>query len=357
MTNWRRLTAAEQLTAHLRNELLRGRWVGTIPGVQRLAAEFDVNSKTAEASLQALEAEGLLVGQGPGRKRRITLPKGNKAVRPMRVAILPMERSARRTVYIVDLQHALEAAGHTAILHETSLVDLGMDAKRVARFVGTNEADAWVVIAGSREVLEWFAAAKLPTFAMFGRYSGLPVAACKPDKPPVFAATTRRLIELGHRRIVLLCREIRRLPEPGQSERAFLDELKEKKIPHGDYNLPNWEESPSGLRKLFADQFEHTPPTAFIIEEAPLYSAAMQFLATRGIRVPGEVSLVCTDPDPSFAWSDPAVAHIHWDSQPLVRRIIRWAANVSRGKKDVRQTTVPAEFVEGGTVGEAPVGK
>ena len=77
----------------------------------------------------------------------------------------------------------------------------------------------------------------------------------------------------------------------------------------------------------------------------------LQFLASRGIRVPSEVSLVCTDPDPSFAWSDPPVAHLRWDSRPLVRRIVRWANNASRGKEDIRQTTVPAEFVVGGTIG------
>jgi hypothetical protein len=55
MADWQRLTATEQLTAHLRGELLRGRWVGTMAGVQRLAAEFSVNCKTAETTLQALE--------------------------------------------------------------------------------------------------------------------------------------------------------------------------------------------------------------------------------------------------------------------------------------------------------------
>ncbi|MFT5856979.1 MAG: DNA-binding LacI/PurR family transcriptional regulator [Verrucomicrobiales bacterium] len=353
MADWRRLSATEQFTAHLRDELSRGRWVGTMPGVQRLAAEFTLNRKTAEAALQSLENEGLLKGQGPGRKRRIVLPKSNKAVRPMRLAILPMGSADSRLDYIIDLQHALDATGHSVVLHERTLVDLGMDAKRVARFVKANEADAWVVLGGSREVLGWFAAAKRPTFALFGRYGGLPLAACKPDKPRVFATATRRLIELGHRRIVLLCREIRRLPEPGESERAFLDELKAHDIAYSTFNLPSWEESAAGLRELLANLFVRTPPTALIIEEAPLFFAALQFLASQGIRVPGEVSLVCTDPDPSFDWSDPPVAHIRWDGRPLVRRIVCWAANVSRGTEDIRQTSVPAEFVEGGTVGEA----
>lgn len=37
--------------------------------------------------------------------------------------------------------------------------------------------------------------------------------------------------------------------------------------------------------------------------------------------------------------------------RPVMRRIARWANNVSRGKDDLRQTLTQAEFVEGGTVG------
>jgi len=33
---------------------------------------------------------------------------------------------------------------------------------------------------------------------------------------------------------------------------------------------------------------------------------------------------------------------------------VTWAANVSRGKEDRRQTMTKAEFVEGGTIGPVP---
>jgi DNA-binding transcriptional regulator YhcF (GntR family) len=65
------LTITEQVAEHLRGELHRGRWTETIPGLQKLAEELEVNSKTIEYALNLLEAEGLLVGQGAGRKRRI----------------------------------------------------------------------------------------------------------------------------------------------------------------------------------------------------------------------------------------------------------------------------------------------
>lgn len=61
--------------------------------------------------------------------------------------------------------------------------------------------------------------------------------------------------------------------------------------------------------------------------------------------------MVCTDADPAFAWCEPTIAHIRWDGRPVVQRVVRWAANVSHGRDDRRQTLTKAEFVEGGTVG------
>ena len=42
---------SEQVAAHLRGELGRGIWRGTMPGVPRLAAELGIDPKTAEAAL------------------------------------------------------------------------------------------------------------------------------------------------------------------------------------------------------------------------------------------------------------------------------------------------------------------
>jgi hypothetical protein len=39
----------------------------------------------------------------------------------------------------------------------------------------------------------------------------------------------------------------------------------------------------------------------------------------------------------------------------MVNRIVRWANNIRHGKEDTRQTTIKAEFIEGGTVGPTPL--
>ena len=348
------LSAAEQVAAHLREALLREGSSGTIAGVRPLATDLGVNRKTVERALNQLEREGLLVAQGVGRRRRVVLPKDH-APPALRVAMLLYEPQAQTEGWLMESQHLLQEAGHGAFFADKSLLELQMNVKRVSRLVQKTEADAWVVIGGSRQVLEWFAQQDTPVFALFGRYQGLSVAGTKPDHVPAFAAATRHLAGLGHRRIALLARPERRLPKLGRAERAFLEELKAHGIQTGSFNLPHWEGSPESLHQCLESLFSKTPPTALILPEAPMYFAVQQFLGNRGLRVPQDVSLVCADGDRSFGWCRPTVAHISWDFRPVVRRVVRWTNNVAKGKDGRRQSFTKAEFVAGGTVGALKV--
>jgi hypothetical protein len=344
------MSKIEQVAAHLREEILRGRWGDTIAGRHELAAALGINSKTVEAALKQLEQEKLLIPQGAGRRRRIAVPY---RVKPpsLRVAVLDYETATRGENYMIDLLHLLAEAGHAAFSTRKTLLELGMKVPLVENLVKATPADAWVVVGGSREVLEWFAGQPFPAFALFGRRRGLTMAGAGPDKPPAMVAMTQRLIELGHRRIVLLVRAERRLPRPGATERAFLNTLAAHGQQPGCYHMPDWEESIDGFHRCLEELFRLTPPTALIVDEAPFFTAAMQFCAKRGIRVPEDVSLSCCDSDPNFSWCKPPITHIHWDSRPLVRRILRWASNISRDREDHRQTDTKAALIEGGTIG------
>ena len=351
MAKVRFLTITEQVAEHLGNELKRGRWAGLMPGKHELAGELGVNNKPVEAAMRLLEAKGLVVSQGAGRRRSIIRAEEPPQRKILRIAIMPGEPSDSILDYIIELRHRLQAAGHAVQTAPRTMVELRDDTERLAGLVRATEADAWVVLGGSRKVLEWFAERPEPAFALFGRRDGLPLAATGPDKASATAAATRELIRLGHRRIVLIARPRRRLPHPGEAERAFLAELETHGLAVGDYNLPNWEETPNEFHRCLEQLFRMTPPTAMIIDEVEFFFATMQFLLRHGMRVPEDVSLVATDPDPTFHWCKPRIAHITWDSGPLVQRITRWAANVSRGREDRRQTLIKAEFVPGGTIG------
>ncbi len=349
------LSVPERAAQYLRAEIIRGRWAGTLPGKTVLAAELGINHQTVDGALQLLEKEGLLLSQGPGRPRLIISGGEARNKRALRVALLLWDKTDRSLDFIMDLQHRLTEAGHSVINPSKTLLDLKMDVGRVAHLVEQTEADAWVVMSGSAEVMEWFSQQKFPTLAIFGRYQGLPIASVGPSKQSPIAEGIRSLIELGHRRIVLLIRRQHRLPQPGTTVNAFLKTLEVHGIKNSSFTLPDWDESAKGLQACLESLFRDTPPTALIVDELLTFTATCQFLAARRLRVPQDVSLISTEFDSNHDWCAQSLAHFRWDFSTLVRQILRWAKNISQGKKDVRQYVVPAEYVPGGTVGRAPM--
>ena len=230
-----------------------------------------------------------------------------------------------------------------------------MDVKRVARFVEKTKADAWVVVAGSREVLEWFAAQPQPAFALFGRRHRVDIASVGPETTPTIAAVARRLVELGHRRIVMLSRRERRLPEPAQFERAFLAELEVQWLSGGSLQ-------PAGLGGNQARAFTGfssrcsslTPPTALIVHEAPQFIAVLRFLGQQGLRVPEDVSLICHRSRSEFQLVRTAHGAHHLGCRhggPPSRALGR--QRQPRQGQTGAETSIPAKFVEGGTIGPA----
>ena len=344
----------EQVATHLRKELFTECWNETMPGRNWLAEELGVSQKVVQGALDLLEKEGLLTSQGPGRKRLITLPPGVKSSTSIRIAILDYEPQGQTDGNTIELQHLLAKKGHTPFFTEKSLIELDMNVQRTAQMVAKTKADAWIVCSGSRELLEWFSQQQKPAFAKFGRRRELPIAGVGPDHVSAWLTAVRHLIAHGHKRIILLVRKSRRMGGAGSPERAIFEEMKKHGLQPGSYNLPDWEDTNEGFQRVLEELFRVTPPTALIIDEPFLFHAAKEHLAQRGILSPSHVSLICADPDPTFDWCKPSVAHIRWNHQPVARRVVGWVDNVASGKIDLRQTLTKAEFVPGGTVGPVP---
>jgi DNA-binding transcriptional regulator YhcF (GntR family) len=349
-------SVTDQVTEHLRQGMVEGRWRGTLPGRKALAAELGCSQGTVEEAMRRLAGAGLLVSQGAGRRQRIELSKAAMKPRGLRMVILCYEGSDHTKRYILELVHRLQAAGHSPVLAEKTLHGLGMDVTRIAGFVQKTAADAWVVVAGSRGVLEWFSQCQTAAFGVFGRQMKVSLAGSYLNKADALLELVDRLVGLGHRRVVLLAREERRKPTPGFMEQLFLDRLAERGIPTGPYNLPDWDDNPEGLRQILDSLFAHTPPTALVLDEPQAFFASIQHFAALGISAPQHVSLACMDADTTFDWGLPSITHITWDCNPIITRVVKWADNISRGRDDRRKSAIKAKLVAGGTIGPVPEG-
>lgn len=347
-------TLTDHITEQIRRGMVEGHWRETLPGRDRLAEELGCSHSTVEEALQRLSKMGYLVSQGPGRRRKIQLTEEVIRPRTLRIAILLYEPSDRKTGYLVEMVHRLGSAGHLAAFAPKTMRDLGMDIKRISRFVEGMEADVWVVVAGSQELLEWFLRRKTPVFALFGRHRQMNIAGTGVNKGPAYVELVDRLVALGHRRIVNLVREELRTPVPGFLDRLFLQRLSHHGIQTGSYNLPDWDDTPKGLHSLLDSLFRTTPPTALLLDEPVLFISARDHLARQGIVAPESVSMACCDADPSFDWCLPQVTHLRWDSRLIVQRVVRWADKIGRGQDDRRKSASKADLVLGGTIGPVP---
>lgn len=302
----------EQVAAHLREELARRRWTKQMPGRGKLAEELGVNVKTVERALAKLEHEGLLLSQGAGRRRKIVTAK-QKSQPAMQARMILYERDDAFNHYILGLRRALDAAGHGLSFAPKTLLELKQDPKRVARMVRAEPAGAWIVVAGARPVLEWFAASRVEAFALFGRLTDLSIAGTGPDKRPTVQEAIERLVTLGHRRIVMLTRSERRKSGYGGIEQVFLETLKEHGIQTGPYNIPDWVETPDGLNQCLEKLFQVTSPTAIFVSDASFCLAVKNYLAAHRGRDLRKVALICTEYHINFDWCVPPVAHFRWD--------------------------------------------
>lgn len=345
------LSVVDQLVIYLRDAIARGEWGDSMPGIRKMAGALGVSTNTVMAALAQLTNKQIIEPQGQGRRSRIMA--SHEILKPtFRVTMLPYEHVDVEIDYVVEIQRRLREAGHEVIMAEKSLVELGMKIDRISRLVKSVETDAWLVFSAPQHVLQWFVDQSLPAFALFGRFRGLPIPGTGLDKVQAFRAAIRRLAELGHKRIVLLQPDHNRKPTHALLVRESLAEMEANGIKTGPYNLPDWEQSPAGLRKCLDSLFAVSAPTAIIFDRPNELIGAQVYLAHKKIFAPRDISLVCDD-DPAFEWCQPSVSCIQWQIHSWVRQVVRWVDCLANGKSYTQQRFTKATFVEKESIGPA----
>ena len=361
----RRVSLIDQTALHLREGLRAGRWKERLPGLRPLADELKVSRHTLRAAVGVLVMQGVLKKGGDGDAYSVvdrSLPEAAPHRRALRIALLLLEplvsESSESQVMLMEIVTRLKSEGHDSVL---VTFPSGKDSHKTGylpRMVADAGADAWMVVRGTREVLEWFVAARLPVLALGGRAKELPVAAAGFDGDVFVRLVVRRLVELGHRRIVMISPHLARRPVYGRVVQSFGKELEAAGIKVGEYHNPDWEETPGGLCRLLDSLFRVTPPTALICVPIGATQGALSWAARRGIRIPTDLTLVSWLDDPALAWHFPGLrpAHSVVDDVRYVKIVLEWVSGVAEGKPPLWQRLLAPRLEEGNTMGPVKPG-
>lgn len=330
-----------------------------MPGILALEIELCLNRNLLGQALGILEDEGILVSQGKGKPRKIVIPKAHR-LRTFRIGILRYEeRDMHQCHPLAEAKYLLEAAGHSVSISSGTLTGMKMNPKRVAQAISKHDVDAWVLVSASKTLLDWFVLQPFPVFSFFGNFNGVKIASVVPEVQTQYQNMVRKLLELGHRKIVFLSRSTtpammeRELKADIDQRGVLARELAAHGIAYGTYNRPCFGSDPAKLQRCLQELFRLTPPTAIYVDEAFLALVVYEFLLKRGIRVPEDVSLISNVEDLAFEWNSPVISHFRWDTAAIGRRVLQWADNVAQGKEDFRQVSTKVTFVEGGTIAQA----
>jgi DNA-binding LacI/PurR family transcriptional regulator len=165
-----------------------------------------------------------------------------------------------------------------------------------------------------------------------------------------------KMIETGHRKLVyipdlmldksLASGDIRSMEGFRDAIGSFSDPLITGKIVHFHNTR---ERAVDMLRHMFSDG---NPPTGLLISNSYFFLLTLTYLQKSGIRVPGNVSLICRSDDLFLDYINPAPTKYKFMEQALSDPLLDFIVRIMEGRpiKDKVIRIMP-DYQEGGTLG------
>ncbi|MET0222017.1 MAG: LacI family DNA-binding transcriptional regulator [Tardiphaga sp.] len=217
-----------------------------------------------------------------------------------------------------------------------------------------HRVDGLIVVPTGRNGAQLTALAdKLPIVCLVRRDNDTDLETVLADDPQGAYIGTRYLIELGHQRIGLI---VGRGDTTSGRERlsGYVRALREAGIPldetlvHAGHFEP--ETGSASCRKLL-DLAE--PPSAIFVANHEATLGALRVTAERGLSIPDNLSLLCYEDMPWFAWHRPAISIVDNGARDLanlaVDRLLNRMDAKGQGADGVREYRVGARLIKRGS--------
>lgn len=356
----KRTTLVEETVAILKE------WIGTgilgemLPGELQLKGRLGIGRDTLRLALKVLTQEGWILPAGQGRQRQVQprrLPSPQDASRnDLPVTFLsPYPVVHRLTLMeMEDTRVRLEAQGRALRFVSPRIFHLKHPGHHLERLAGEHPSAAWVLYVVSEPIQRWFDARGIPALLFENPFPGVNLPFVADDWEAAAFHAGIQLVRHAHRVIGILEYEERR---PGLlAEERGLERALATTSPSGRLVVFKDDLTPPSVARSLERAFGlKERPTALVLTRAAQVLTCFSWLASRGIRTPLEVSLVCLPNDSWFSELYPPLSHYRADPQVTARHIAERVLELTTvGRVARKSIRLHREYVPGATIGPAP---
>ncbi|HYG24755.1 MAG TPA: substrate-binding domain-containing protein [Verrucomicrobiae bacterium] len=356
----RRTNLASETAATLKEWINNGVLRDVLPGELQLKARLCVGRDTLRLGLKLLADEGWISPAVKGQQRRIHIPC-NSTPPPNRTAPLlpvtflsPHPVEARVTLLeLEETQVRLAEQGRNLRFVAPDIFHLNNPDSRLERLVRENPSAAWILYAASEPMQRWFEKRKIPTLIYGSPFPDVTLPFVVSDWEAAAFHAGIQLVRQGHR--IIGAMEYReRFPGVLAQERGLqraLDTVSER----GRLLRFADDRTPESVARALDSAFNlSTRPTALVLTYASQLLTCYSWFVAKGIRVPGDLSVISLVNDSWLNELYPSVCYYRPDTKHMARSIAQRVLElVDTGRTTRKSIRIPLDYVPGASIGPA----
>lgn len=303
-----------------------GEWERVLPGERRLAEMLQVGRDTIRLALKQLEREGVLAPADAGNRRRIlTGSDVSSAGEPkaLKIGLLShrkLEQLPQPMLLEIDrLRDALAAKGGALEVYAPSWYEQRNPAKRLAALIAEEHCSAWILLRSSAAVQEWFMEKRIPALVRGYPHPGIDLPHLDIDWYATARHAAGQLWRMGHRRIL-----VPRPPASLKGVDAAVSGVQDLGEPEVEISVVVEDGTTDGLGRVLSRALQlENPATAMIAIRSRQAATALTWLASHGIRVPRNFSLISLAWEPFLDHLVPELSSYRVDPDAVAKLVVR----------------------------------
>lgn len=347
----RRVSLATQAAAAIRKAVEGNLWEEFLPSERRLCNLLQVSRPTIRTALHHLGQEGLIEIRH-GRRNRILRQPPRARVPRSRLVVLVSHEPISHTTFtayqgVTEMRAYLAEQGFTTEVIICSPQSLATQKRKLETFLRQNHVFCFVLLSLNKDFQEWFAAHSTPALVLGSCHPAVRLPSLDVDYRSVCRHAAGILRSKGHQRIALL------VPNSNVAGDLASEEGFRAGAPQSSAQAEAMVVRHSGTNasltaKLDALLARDQPPTALLIAKPQHVFLAIVYLLRRGIRVPGDLSLIARDYDHLF---DDATSHYRIEGETFAHRLSRLMLQmVNERRLPIEPNLIFPRYVSAGTV-------